>query len=235
MEGTSIPRLFPIIGIANALNEEDIPTFLGKQWYNATLFRVLKNPAYIGRTYYRRTEATYVRDPNRDRRRRHVTERARDEWVEIEGATEAIISEELFERVQERLRDPERLRMGHRTHTYGLAGHIRCALCGASMVGQTLRPNYRYYRCRRSFAGPKHDRCSARYLRADLIEGAVRGGVAKVLSAPEIIKIELERLSLVADSSPTVDDALALVEAERKDSSRATSPAKSKTMPSNRS
>ena len=184
------------MGLTNALNTEGITTFTGKQWFAATIFHMLQNPAYAGRTWYRRTK----------RERRGRSARPREEWREIEGATPAIVDQALFDAVQERLGDPERLRQGRRQRRYDLAGHIRCATCEASMVGQTLRrPNrdYRYYRCRRAFTGPKHDRCASRYVRANELEAAVRDAVAEVLADPAIVRRELERL---ADQDPTERD-----------------------------
>ncbi len=205
-----------IIGIANKLNEDGITTFMGKQWHTATVFKLLQNDAYAGHTVYRRTTATYVRDPHLGRRRRRVTERDPQEWIEIEGATEAIVSEELFQRVQERFQDPERLRMGRRNTTYALAGHIRCAECGASMVGQTLQQRYQYYRCRRAFSGRRNDRCESRYVRADAIEGAVKGAVASILSHPELIAVELDKQAVDPDPGPQAEDPIATLDAERK-------------------
>ena len=63
------------------------------------------------------------------------------------------------------------------------------------MVGQTLQKRFRYYRCRRAFAGPRHDRCPTFYVRADSLERAVKDEAAKVLANPELILAEAERLN----------------------------------------
>ena len=206
-----------IISLTNRLNDEGIPTFLGKRWHTATVFHLLSNPAYAGNTLYRRTRATSVRDPQTGRRRRHLMARPKEEWVDVTGATEAIVSSELWERVQQRLADPERLRMGRRQSTYGLAGHVRCAACGRSMVGQTLSGNYRYYRCRAAFAGPKHERCRSRYVRADALETAVKAAIADVLAKPDIVLREIERFQTAAENAPRVrDDSLQRLDDERR-------------------
>ena len=184
----------------------------------ASVHHLLKNSAYAGRTLYRRTRATSVRDPKTGRRRRQVAERPEAEWIEVVGASEAVVLPALWERVQERLADPERLRMGHRQSTYALAGHIRCAKCGRSMVGQTLQGSYRYYRCRSAFAGPKHNRCLSRYVRANALEGAVKTAVAGVLANPEVVLAELERFRRANEEAPRTRDAeLEQLEAQRKD------------------
>lgn len=223
-QATVVRRLFEdfaggasISGLTNSLNKEGIPTFLGKQWHTATVFHLLSNPAYAGNTLYRRTRALSVRDPQTGRRRRHLSVRPREEWVEVTGATDAIVSPELWERVRQRLDDPERLRMGRRRSTYGLAGRVRCAACGRSMVGQTLSGNYRYYRCRAAFAGPKHERCQSRYVRADALEQAVKASIAEALAKPEIVLREIQRFESAAETAPRVrDDSLQRLEDERR-------------------
>ena len=63
------------------------------------------------------------------------------------------------------------------------------------MVGQTAMGKYRYYRCRRAYAGRRHDRCPTRYVRASDLEGAVVRELTTVLASPEMVLAELERAS----------------------------------------
>ncbi len=63
------------------------------------------------------------------------------------------------------------------------------------MVGQTSMGQYRYYRCRRAYAGPRHDRCPTRYVQAGTLEDAVVREVTAVLSSPEVVLAELEHTS----------------------------------------
>ena len=123
-----------------------------------------------------------------------VRQRPASEWIEIEGASPAIVERDTFIAVQAALDDPERRRLGRNVYHYGLSGRVRCIKCGRAMVGQTLQRHYRYYRCRRAFAGPKHDRCPTVYVRADALEDAVRQEAAGVLANPELILAEAEQL-----------------------------------------
>lgn len=222
-QATVVRRLFQefaagasIVGLANMLNDEGILTFQGKKWQTATVFHLLRNPVYAGRTFYRRTKVSTIRDPQTGRRRRKVVARPREDWIEVEGAAEALVPESIWEAVQARLDDPERLRMGNRKASYGLAGHIRCSICGRSMVGQTLQGSYRYYRCRNAFAGPRHQRCKSRYVRADVLESSVQIAVADVLARPEIVSAELLRLRDSFKEEPSVrEQEMARLEDER--------------------
>ena len=190
-----------IVKIANRLNGESVPSFLGGIWYPATLHRLLRNETYTGRTVYRRTRTTKVRDPRTGKAKRRVEQRGEADWVEVVGASPAIIERDTFEAAQRVLDDPERRRIGRRLHDYGLSGRLKCRKCGKAMVGQTINGGYRYYRCRRAFAGPRHDRCETQYVPATDLEGAVKREAARVLANPEIILAEAERL---ASRGPTV-------------------------------
>lgn len=184
-----------IIGITNALNEEAIPAYTGGKWSAWTVKNMLRNPGYTGRTIYRRTKTRHRRDPSTGRRRRVVEVRDPSQWIEIPDATPAIVPQQLFDAVQTRLLDPERRSAAKRKYDYPLSGVVRCAHCRSAMVGQTSLGKYRYYRCRRAYAGPRHDRCPAKYVKAGALEDAVVREVTGVLSAPEVLLAELEHES----------------------------------------
>ena len=64
------------------------------------------------------------------------------------------------------------------------------------MVGQAhAGGRYRYYRCRRSYAGYFEGKCDSRYVRVELLERLVLKEVAKVLSRPDRILSEARRLA----------------------------------------
>ena len=184
----------PIVSITNHLNDAGVLTFSGSKWYPVTIHNVLRNETYTGRTIYRRTSVSMIRDPKTGRKKRQVTRRDPSEWIEIHGATPMIIEPAIFEAAQRILDDPERRRRGRRLHIYFLSGRIKCFKCGKAMVGQTLQGRYRYYRCRRAFAGPKHDRCPTVYVRADGLEQSVREEAARVLANPGLVLAEVERI-----------------------------------------
>ena len=211
-QATVVKRIFteflggtPIVRTANNLNRESIPTLTGGKWYPATLHRLLRNETYTGRTIYRRTVKTKKRHQANGHGGWQVRQRPTSEWIEIDGAGPAIIDREIYLTAQAALDDPERRRLGRRVYHYALSGRVKCMTCGRAMVGQTLRKHYRYYRCRRAFAGPKHDRCPTVYVRADTLEGAIRQEAARVLANPELILTETQRVLTNGDRQEDVD------------------------------
>ena len=99
-------------------------------------------------TVYRRTKRVRTRNA---KAKTMVLQRPEDEWIEIDGATPRIIEQQLWQRVQDILEDPERIRRKPEGRYYSLGSRVRCGMCGSAMVGQTLTNrgrSYRYYRCR---------------------------------------------------------------------------------------
>ena len=206
--------------ITNALNAEGILAFAGGRWYSPTVRRLLRNEAYAGRTVYRKTRAQRVRDAASGRWKRRVVGRDPSEWIEVPGASPAIVDGETFAAAQRRLDDPRRRERSRPSRRYPLRGRLRCAQCGGPMVGQALgRGRYLYYRCRRSYAGPRDDRCASRYVPTRRLEEAVRAALADLLADPARILAEARRLlDPVPDHEreAEIERALAEVEAQQR-------------------
>ena len=172
--------------IATSLNREGIPSFSGGLWHPLTIKRILTNPAFKGTTIFGRTKRIALGG-----NRRRVEERPPEEWIEIPGATPAIVSESLFDMVQVVLSIPKR-NPNVALRKYLLTSHIECD-CGAPIVGTCLNKTYRYYRCRSTWPTSTRPRtCDASYIKADLLELEVWKAVTEVLQQPEVVAEELE-------------------------------------------
>lgn len=121
--------------IANELNRLGYLSYTGRKWTNASILNIIKNEVYIGRLQWKRKEIKKSVTPGKVKDTRT---RPRDEWIDVEGKHEALISPEQFKKAQDILKRkyhvPYQLVHGV---TNPLAGLIRCGKCGASMV---LRP-----------------------------------------------------------------------------------------------
>ena len=91
--------------------------------------------------------------------------------------------------------------------------------CGTPMVGQALqRGRYRYYRCRRSYAGFSDDLCDSRYVRAKKLEGIVLEQLVQILSDPNRLLDEARRLdgaSGLSSDLAIITDKIGAVEAQQ--------------------
>ena len=182
--------------IAVDLNREGIPAFSGKRWHPLTIRRMLSNETYTGRTVYRKTKTESVRSGHDGKKHRRVVTRPEAEWIDVPGATPAIVSSETFLAAKKILSDPQRRLIGRPTRHYRLRGRLRCLSCGTPMVGQTLgKGRYVYYRCRRSYAGNIEATCDSKYVPVEPLEQTILEKVIEVLSDPARIVAEARHLN----------------------------------------
>ena len=178
--------------IAIRLNDEGIRTKKGKKWRQGGVKRIVENVAYTGRHYYGRYRHRKV-DPKVAGKKREVTEKPLSEAFLIENFTPRIISPELFEAAQERVREraPRFRRKGTR---YLLTGFVRCGLCGGSVVGSSIMRGKRHYRCsdaKKTETTPAS--CKAGYIRADELEQIVWNLVVEAIRSPEVLASEIRK------------------------------------------
>ena len=188
-EAKIVQRMFEMVTqgngcfkIARVLNEESIATKGGKKWEARTVSRIVRNPAYTGRTYFGMTSG----------KERKVT--PKESWHVLPDVTPPIISKELFEQAQIALARSRELHPGRAQHEYPLTGFAVCGYCGSPLVGACLSKRYRYYKCRGTYPTASREKiCDARYIKADWLESVVWEKVKSVLSQPEILLGELRK------------------------------------------
>jgi site-specific DNA recombinase len=195
-EARIVKRMFEMVvhgdgcfKIAWTLNEDGVPTKSGKKWEARTVSRIVRNPAYMGMTYFGRTSGK-----NREKK-------PEKSWYVLPDVTPAIISKELFERAQVGLARSKELHPGKAKHEYPMTGFAVCGYCGSPLVGSCLRGNYRYYHCRGTYPTASRGRiCNARYIRAQWLEGVVWEKVKSVLCYPELLLAEVGRQTEAEES-----------------------------------
>jgi site-specific DNA recombinase len=181
------------------------------RWCRTTVAKMLKNPTYKGSAVYGRTRSGPVRkrlrpyrhSSEQPRRLRSIyrTEASEQEIIPVP----AIVSEELFAEVQERLAENSRRHRGApRGERFLLQGLTVCACCGRAYCGQS-QP---YYRCTGTdgyrFGGEAV--CSNRMVRSDLLDEAVWSDVGSLLSDPTRVEAEYERRLDQSDSSSSWEE-----------------------------
>ncbi len=190
--------------ITYRLRELNVQTPSGKGWWlRSTVCSILKNHAYCGKTYVFTCtygEPGYKVKGMTKRKNTGVIWKPRQEWIEIPGATPAIISEELFNEAQKCLKQNRRLSVKNSKHDYLLRGHVSCARCGRTYSGEQgakirngKRYYYPYYGCvgKRKRITPIP--CDNKQYATTRLEDLVWAEVEKVLAQPEIIISELDR------------------------------------------
>lgn len=191
-----------INGITRRLRNLGVPTPAGSAfWIRQSVYRILINYAYIGKTYAFTKEYVEPKrrhNPNTRRKKTGVITKPKDQWLEIPHATPAIISEQIFETAQVYLKRNKELSVRNGKRDYLLSGYIFCQ-CGARYQGyvkkwkESRKPcSQRYYRCGKSQSIVTPERCHNRQLHAPKIEEAIWKQIEMMLSKPEMLMKALE-------------------------------------------
>ena len=199
-DGESIGR------IARWLSAQGVPTRTGKTgWNNATIWGMLRNPAYAGQAAYGKTRATgaAVRETRHARQRGQRSARvsrervAPEQWKQI--AVPALVTEEQFAIVQERLQHNRRLSPPNTRRPSLLQGILVCRECGYAYYRCSIRsPNgvlREYYRCSGSdgHRRPNGRVCENRPVRLAEVDELVWTRVLGLLDDPTLIQADIDR------------------------------------------
>jgi hypothetical protein len=154
----------------------------------------LHRTAYVGiRTWNERTRAKFYRaqrDGLKPRKQRSSATNPKEDWFQVPGAYTPIVSLELFERVQERLRSNKRQTSPTQGRPFYFTGLVYCGHCGRPMYGRQATSHgktYRFYLCSGYvLSGP--ERCQLYSIREDLLMGHLRHTIAACFEAPDFLE-----------------------------------------------
>ncbi len=152
-----------------------------KAWMASAVRVILRNPLYCGRMRWNFSQ--FVRDPDTGKHKRR--RRPKADWVEHQDESLRIISDDLFQRAQDRTRaaanTDKRLKSGGRAK-YLLSGLLVCNVCKSHYVIADARS----YACSAHWNGGA---CSNHIrVRQDSIERTILGGVRRDLLAPDRVE-----------------------------------------------
>lgn len=144
--------------LAHRLDKEGIPSpgnylsiknpgkylnYKGKKWQAATISSICKNQMYLGHMIQGKNKSELYKNEKRHKVRE-------EEWVIVPNTHEAIVSEELFEKIKiAREKNKNGLTKNHpkfvmREDNY-LCGKIFCGHCGCAMALRNIRKHTMYY------------------------------------------------------------------------------------------
>ena len=199
------------------LEDQGVRTRTGKErWDRSVIWGMLRNPAYAGTAVFGKTQA--VHEPaglNRTARlagrtvprQVRVQDRPREEWTAI--PVPALVDQDTFDRVQQRLEDNKRFAARNTKVPSLLQGLAACASCGygyyrTSATTSSGKKIY-YYRCLGSddyrYQGGRV--CGNKPVRADYADAVVWDHVTGLLADPALIRAEIgKRLERARTSDP---------------------------------
>ncbi len=195
--------------IAHDLNGANIPSPGGaNRWSRSSIRNIARNPAYVGKAAFGKTEVVVSGKTLRPRRgsagasKKGTTQRPRPatEWINID--VPLIVSREIFDAAQEQLARNRKLSPRNGRSRHLLQGLTVCRCCGYTFYGVTTSRSakkggaiYTYYRCMGSdpqrFVGGAV--CENRPVRAQPLEEHVWKTVADLLQDPRRVFDEWSR------------------------------------------
>jgi len=176
--------------ITRRMRNLEVPTVSGRGiWRESTIRGILTNHSIAGITY----AFTYAYEDGKDGRKKLVR-KPKEQWVEIPGATPAIITKAEFDAIQQKL-NQNRLRPRRQAVAfYWLQGRVVCGLCGrryrtkSQLVKSKSNPHYvHYYECPCLDKMVSPDRCTNRRWNRDKLEDIVWEQIRALLLNPEAV------------------------------------------------
>jgi site-specific DNA recombinase len=205
-----------IADLARWLTGQGVPTRTGKhRWDRSVIWAMLRNPAYAGRAVFGKTMAV-DEPPGLNRiarlqgrsvpRAARTVDRPREEWTEI--PVPAIVTEDTFARVQQRLADNKRFAARNTKVSSLLQGLAACSACGYGYYRTSTMTTNKiiyYYRCLGSddyrYEGGRV--CHNQPVRADHLDTVVWEHITGLLAEPALIRAEInKRLEAARTSDP---------------------------------
>lgn len=184
-------------GVRRRLLEQQIPPAKKKRmaWSGGPLIRLLRDTTYIGKHYYNKTEAIIGKTNGDQYRRVEKTSRKmrpQEEWLLVE--VPRIVSDELYEKVQERLvLNMKHSRRNNKKNDYLLVSLVQCT-CGQSRTGDPGANGNLYYRCTdRLHRYPMPRKCYEGGVSATILDAVVWQKLEALLFNPSLIQKHAEK------------------------------------------
>lgn len=129
--------------IAAKLNDMGIRSTKGNAFENRTVEYILTNPTYIGK----------LRRSRNGQDKSDRFHRSKDNTLIVDGRHEPLITDDIFERVQEKISENKKLYTPYSRQApveFMLKGMVRCDNCGATL---TMLGSHKYLQCHRYSKG----------------------------------------------------------------------------------
>lgn len=136
--------------IVDKLNALGYKTKIGNSFGTNSISEILRNEKYTGIYVFNKTPKKI-----NGKRNSHVT-KPEAEIIRVKDGMPRIVSDETYNKVQERLKNNKRNASNKAKEPYILSSKIKCGICGSAMIGHTSKcgrskNKYSSYRCGRRY------------------------------------------------------------------------------------
>lgn len=149
-------------------------------WSVSTIKRILSNETYVGKLLQHTHEKVSYKD-------KKIVTVPKENWIVVEDHHKAIIDRQSFEQVQKLLHQRRIVCSNQDKYkkVYILAGKLRCASCGHTMIKtggvRGGNPKDRYLRCQLSNKSRNRE-CTSHSIRLSVVEAMVLDSIQKVIA-----------------------------------------------------
>ena len=170
-------------------------------WSDGTIRHILTTPVYTGTVYAGRNHyrpATGRISPLKPvgGGNGSIERVPPEDWIVV-AQIPAIVSQEQFEMIQEKLKYNQSIASRNNTkHQYLLRAMISCGLCQLACTGRTTDTGHAYYACngkRPLLQSPRTEKCPSRLLPVGQLDDLVWADVCQVLLHPECLVLARPR------------------------------------------
>ncbi len=190
---------YSILGTIKKLYEEKVypPKNKREFWVKSTIERMVKNESYTGNHHYYKTQSAVPKNPKALKpgeykriKKSSRIDRPKSDWIPIQ--IPQIISRELFDKVQARLKLNSKFAARNGKGNYLLSGLVYCT-CGMKRVGEKSA-DHLYYRCSdRIYSYPMPPKCHEKGINAGMFDALVYDKVIELLKDRAIVQHEIRR------------------------------------------
>lgn len=168
------------------------------QWSSGTLDRMVRDSTYMGDHYYNKSESVPTANPrNPEQKYRKITKgsrkrRPKEEWFHV--AVPAIVSRDLFNKVQVQLEKNKRVNTRNNSvNNYLVAGLVEC-VCGKARTGDPVSNGSKYYRCTdRLSKYPLARECHEAGINVPVFDSLVWSNIKELLLNPNLVVEQAKR------------------------------------------
>lgn len=177
--------------------------------FDAHLIRqILDNPVYCGKIAFGRRKKEKIAGT---RDEYHLVKQ--DDYMVCDGIHEAIVDEDLWNRVQEKRKEQtkkyEHVNKGKDENVHLLSGLLRCPVCGAGMYGNKSVKNkngkhykdYFYYGCKHRNMLRGHKCEYKKQLAENKLDDAVAEVISKVVGNPKFADMMQKKINMKVDTT----------------------------------
>lgn len=161
--------------IKKHLNLNSLLTRNNKFWDSSSIKRIIKNPVYTGQYTWNKTK------------RSNRSNNDPSDWIVIKNTHDAIIDQELFDKVQKILKAKQTMKGAAVKSQYLLSSIIKCGHCGHNMIGERKKHTsgkvYIRYVCGNYLS---HRMCFFNFVHKEAIEDLVFQDIRRILKDGDI-------------------------------------------------